>query len=82
MGTRKLNCVTSYDGTRYASGTTPANYRFTGQQEDVTIGLYFDNARFYNLALGRFVQVDTIVPSLGNPQAFNRYSYVENNYGG
>ena len=36
------------------------------------------NARFYDPALGRFVQADTIVPSPGDPQSLNRYSYVLN----
>jgi hypothetical protein len=29
--------------------------------------------------LGRFVQPDTVVPEPGNPQALNRYTYVNNN---
>ena len=53
--------------------------RFTGQREDDTIGLYFYNARYYNPALGRFSQPDTIVPNPGNPGSLNRYSYVLNN---
>lgn len=36
-------------------------------------------ARFYSPKLGRFIQPDTIVPGAGNPQNFNRYSYVNNN---
>jgi len=67
-----------YGGTRYSYGTTPTSYRFTGQREDTTIGLYFYNARYYDAALGRFVQADTIVPSPGDPQSLNRYSYVLN----
>jgi|GEM_PF-1256444 len=35
--------------------------------------------RYYDPAIGRFTQADTIVPDPGNPQAFNRYSYVANN---
>jgi len=35
-------------------------------------------ARYYDPALGRFVQADTIVPNPGNPQSLNRYSYVYN----
>ena len=38
-----------------------------------------DNARYYDTTLGRFVSADTIVPSAGNPQSLNRYSYVLNN---
>jgi len=36
------------------------------------------NARWYDAGLGRFTQPDNVVPSLGNPQTFNRYSYVVN----
>jgi hypothetical protein len=39
----------------------------------------FYNARYYSPYLNRFVSADTIVPELGNPQAFNRYSYTINN---
>ena len=65
--------------TRFTTGTTPTTWRFTGQREDVTIGLYFYNARYLDPQLGRFTQPDTIVPDPGNPQALNRYSYVLNN---
>ena len=34
---------------------------------------------YYDPALGRFTQADTIVPEPGNPQALNRYSYSANN---
>jgi hypothetical protein len=36
-------------------------------------------ARYYDAALGRFVQADTIVPNPANPQDLNRYAYVRNN---
>ena len=65
--------------TRYSNGATPTSYRYTGQREDATIGLYFYNARYYDPALGRFTQPDTIVPEPGNPQSLNRYAYVLNN---
>ncbi|MEI2689422.1 MAG: RHS repeat-associated core domain-containing protein [Anaerolineae bacterium] len=65
--------------TRFTTGTTPTTWRFTGQREDATIGLYFYNARYLDPQLGRFTQPDTIVPAPGNPQALNRYSYVLNN---
>ncbi len=64
--------------TRYSSGSTPTTWRFTGQREDATIGLYYFNARYLDPQLGRFTQPDTIVPEPGNPQALNRYSYVTN----
>jgi RHS repeat-associated protein len=42
------------------------------------LGLYNYRARFYDPALGRFTQPDTIVPDQYNPQSLNRYSYVGN----
>jgi RHS repeat-associated protein len=64
---------------RYSYGTTPTDYRFTGQQEIVTIGLYFYNSRFYDAALGRFVSPDSIIPNPGDPVSFDRFAYVRNN---
>jgi RHS repeat-associated protein len=65
--------------TRYAWEGTPTTYRFTGQREDATIQLLFYNARYYDGALGRFIQADTIVPNPASPQDLNRYSYAANN---
>ena len=36
-------------------------------------------ARFYLPSVGRFASADTIVPDPGNPQSYNRFSYVLNN---
>jgi len=52
---------------------------FTGARFNGTIGLYQMGARWYDPALGRWLQADTIVPEPGNPQALNRYAYVYNN---
>jgi hypothetical protein len=37
------------------------------------------NARYMSPLIGRFLSADSIVPEPGNPQAFNRFSYVINN---
>ncbi|MFZ1507396.1 MAG: RHS repeat-associated core domain-containing protein [Anaerolineae bacterium] len=59
---------------------TPTKRRFTGQVLDnVAGGLYFYNARYYDPALGRFTQADTLIPQPQNPQALNRYSYALGN---
>jgi RHS repeat-associated protein len=42
-------------------------------------GLYYYKSRYYNPLLGRFTQPDTVVPDAKNLQAFNRYTYVNNN---
>ena len=57
----------------------PTDYTFTGQKLDESTGLMYYGARYYDAALGRFVQADTIVPNPGNPQDLNRYAYVRNN---
>jgi hypothetical protein len=36
-------------------------------------------ARFYDPYINRWISADTIVPEMGNPQAWNRYSYTYNN---
>ena len=62
--------------TRYSSGTTATNYRYTGQREESSFGLYFYNARWLDVQLGRFVQADSIVP--GGVQGLDRYEYANN----
>ncbi|MFZ2360400.1 MAG: RHS repeat-associated core domain-containing protein, partial [Anaerolineae bacterium] len=47
--------------TRLSSGSTPTTWRFTGQREDATIGLYFYNARYLDPQLGRFISADSVV---------------------
>jgi len=73
----------AFGETRYNSGSTPTTYRYTGQRQESALGgtdgLYFYGARWYDSALGRFLSADTVVPQAGNPQALNRYSYVNNN---
>lgn len=64
---------------RATTGVLPTDYTFTGQKLDASAGLLYYGARYYDAALGRFVQADTIVPSPGNPQALNRYAYTLNN---
>ncbi|MCW5859249.1 MAG: DUF11 domain-containing protein [Caldilineales bacterium] len=68
-----------YGAARYTAGTTPTSFNFTGQRKDSGSGLLFYNARWYDPAIGRFLAADTLVPSPGNPQSLNRYSYVLNN---
>ncbi len=69
-----------YGGNRGAAPSDLTAKRFTGQYQEAGLagveGLYYYNARWYDPALGRFVQADTLVPEPGNPQAYNRYAYV------
>jgi RHS repeat-associated protein len=50
-----------------------------GAQSGAEAGLYFYNARYYDPELGRFIQADKIIPNPGNPLAWNRYAYANNN---
>jgi RHS repeat-associated protein len=65
--------------TRYTYGTTQTTFRYTGQREESSLGLYWYASRWYSPGLGRFVSPDSIIPQPGNPQAWDRYSYGRNN---
>jgi RHS repeat-associated protein len=50
-------------------------YKYTGQEEDPETGLYYYKARYYDPAIGRFIQADTVI----NPESIfgmNQYMYV------
>ncbi len=68
-----------YTQAAWGSGTAAVKYTYTGKELDAGTGLMYYGARYYDPALGRFVQPDTIVPEPGDPQALNRYAYVYNN---
>jgi RHS repeat-associated protein len=65
-----------YGAIRWESGLFLTDRRFTGQRWEASLGLYDYRARFYDPALGRFIQPDPLVPEPGNPQGLNRYGYV------
>ncbi|MBE7531284.1 MAG: hypothetical protein HND44_18335 [Chloroflexi bacterium] len=66
----------------YRPGSAPTqtitDRDFTGQRENMELGLLYYGARFYVPGLGRFASADTVVPNPANPQSYNRYSYVLN----
>jgi RHS repeat-associated protein len=66
---------------RYPTGASglPTTYRYTGQRQDSYINLYWYGSRWYDDSLGRFIQPDSIVPESQGTQAWDRYSYVNNN---
>ena len=55
-----------------------SRFLYTGKELD-DIGLYYDGARYYNPGFTRFIQPDSLIPDIYNPQSLNRYSYVLNN---
>jgi len=64
------------------SPTAPAtDYGYTSQRllDDGMGGLMDYKARFYAPYLNHFIQPDSVIPGLSNPQSLNRYGYVKNN---
>ncbi len=57
----------------------PTDHGFTGQKLDTGTGLLYYGTRYYDSGLGMFISPDSIIPSPGNPQDLNRYSYTHNN---
>ena len=61
------------------SGGTKSKYGYTGQEKDQETGLNYYDSRYYDPHLQRFVQPDTMLPDVYDPQQLNRYSYARNN---
>ncbi len=49
---------------------------YTGHQQADEVGVIHMNGRIYDPRLGRFLQADSLIEELFNPQAINSYSYV------
>ena len=64
---------------RYVNGVSSTNHLYTGQLDEPNLGIMYYGARWYDAALGHFIQADTIIPGAGNPLAWDRYAYVNNN---
>ena len=53
---------------------------FTGHIRDKDIGMSYMQARYYDPNFGRFLSIDPVTfMDTGDPEMFNRYSYVGNN---
>lgn len=74
----QLTAVQSFDswGNKLAGGFgSIPRYGFTGREPDAATGLIYFRARYYDPALGRFLQPDP----LGFVDGFNAYKYALNN---
>ncbi|MCH9646803.1 MAG: RHS repeat-associated core domain-containing protein [Deltaproteobacteria bacterium] len=49
--------------------------RFTGHERDISTGADYMHARHYQWSLGRFLSVDPLRGTPGQPQSLNRYAY-------
>ncbi len=63
----------------FTSGSSRTDKGFTGQRLDVSSGLMYYGARYYDPALSYFISADSTVPEPTLPQSLNRFSYVFNN---
>lgn len=67
------------DDTSYVPMPAGLRFGYTGKQKDEGTQLYYYESRYYDPALGRFLQPDFIFPDLYDPQLLNPYTYVRNN---
>src|ERR1700744_3093975 len=60
-----------------ATGTTPNNYLYRGEQYDSDLGLYYLRARYYNPLTGRFMSRDSQDWKLSEPVSLHKYLYAD-----
>ena len=58
---------------------TPNAYRYTGEQWDTDLGMYFLRARYLDPETGRFHTLDTYEGSRSDPQTLHKYLYAHAN---
>ena len=66
----------AYGLLEHREGTSPNNFRYTGEQYDPNLGFYYLRARYYNPATGRFPTMDTYQGRIHEPQTLHKYLYV------
>ena len=54
-------------------------FMYTGKPYDSATGLYYEGARYYDSATGRFITQDSISGTLQDPLSLNRYVYARDN---
>jgi RHS repeat-associated protein len=60
------------------SGSTLNNFRYTGEQWDADLGMYYLRARYYKPELGRFWTMDSFEGGQEEIANLHRYLYAEN----
>ncbi len=68
-----------FGAVRSSSGSGSAEYRFTGQQDDGTLGYTYLRARYYDPQTGRFLSKDPFPGFLASPATLHYYTYAQNN---
>jgi RHS repeat-associated protein len=60
------------------TGTTANNYLYRGQQFDGELGAYYQRARYYSEARGRFLTMDEFDGIADNPKSIHKFIYANN----
>ncbi|MBI2908789.1 MAG: DUF2380 domain-containing protein, partial [Chloroflexi bacterium] len=79
-GSGNVTATYKYDvfgAVRSSSGAGSTEYRFTGQQDDATLGYTYLRARYYDPATGRFISKDPFRGFARSPGSQNPYTYVQ-----
>ena len=63
----------------HSNGGYSTTFDFTSQERDPESDLMYYRSRFYDPSIGRFLTPDSTIPNWRDPQAFNRYAYVDGN---
>ena len=69
----------AFGETRKTFGSTPTDYRYTGQREDSYIKLLDYGSRYYDPGINQFSQPDTVIPDPYNSLDYQRYAYTRYN---
>jgi RHS repeat-associated protein len=62
----------------HSTGTTPNNYRYSGEQFDPDLNLYYNRARYLNTSTGRFWSMDSYEGDSQSPRSLHKYLYTAN----
>jgi RHS repeat-associated protein len=60
-------------------GGNNSRYLFTGKERDNETQLYYYGSRYYSSFFSHFIQPDSVLPDVYDPQQLNRYSYARDN---
>ena len=66
-------------GPNRSTGSASNNYRYTGEQWDPDLGMYYLRARYYQPSVGRFWTRDTYEGDSTDPLSLHRYLYTQGN---
>ncbi|HLJ86073.1 MAG TPA: RHS repeat-associated core domain-containing protein [Candidatus Angelobacter sp.] len=62
-----------------STGTTPNNFRYSAEESDDILGLYYLRARYLDSRNGRFNTMDPEPGKTQDPSTFHRYLYTRDN---